>query len=115
MGNGVQRPPPYLNVTFMVSYLQFPRSEGEKLLQSKDLIYTVRRPGRPRKSEEKCVGAAAQEMEQGRSLRFEMRLPPALVADLEVMREITGGTFANYIRQAILRALAEDKEAWSES
>jgi predicted DNA-binding protein len=41
-----------------------------------------------------------------------MRLPPGLVADLELMREHTGQTFASYIRRAILRALDEDKKEW---
>ena len=87
-----------------------------------DPAYQMRRPGRPKKSEAKDLegkdseskGEAPTEQakEEGGSLRFEMRLPPGVVADLELMRENTGNTFAGYIRQAIVRALNEDKKNW---
>jgi hypothetical protein len=75
-----------------------------------ELAYAVRRPGRPRKSESQETNAAPAKAEPG--LRFEMRLPAGIVADLEQMQRNTGSTFAHYIRNAILRALSEDKEQW---
>ncbi len=77
-------------------------------------VYTMRRPGRPKQSEVINKDVVEQAAEEGQSLRFEMRLPPGIVADLELMRDCTGNTFAGYIRQAILRALAEDKKNWIE-
>ena len=84
-----------------------------------DPAYQMRRPGRPKNSEAKASeskGEAPTEQakEEGDSLRFEMRLPPGVVADLELMRENTGNTFAGYIRHAIVRALNEDKKNWIE-
>ncbi len=73
--------------------------------------YTMRRPGRPKKSEQTESGPGTPE--DGESLRFEMRLPPGIVADLETMRQQTGNTFAVYIRRAIQRALDEDKKTWT--
>jgi hypothetical protein len=83
---------------------------------SDDPSYAMRPPGRPRKSAELSGEAKEQSSVQeseGKSLRFEMRLPPGMVADLELMRENTGNTYANYIRRAILRALEEDKKQWA--
>lgn len=76
-----------------------------------ELAYAVRRPGRPRKSESEETGVAAAKAEPG--LRFEMRLPAGIVADLERMQRNTGSTYAHYIRNAILRALSEDKKQWN--
>jgi hypothetical protein len=87
---------------------------------SMDPAYKIRRPGRPRKSEvEKSEadrqGSTVQKVAQGESFRFEMRLPPGMVADLELMRDRTGNTFAGYIRKAIERALETDKKAWNDT
>jgi hypothetical protein len=49
---------------------------------------------------------------KGGSQRFEMFLPPTLVADLQLMKAMTGNSFAAYIRRAVERALAEDKTRW---
>lgn len=98
---------------------------AKKPMTSTDPAYAMRRPGRPRKSEAVLAQPTApnnqsendsegeETKKEGGSLRFEMRLPPGVVADLELMREQTGNTFAAYIRQAILRALKEDKKGWN--
>lgn len=76
--------------------------------------YQVRPPGRPKTSSSAPADQRVQASEESGSLRFEMRLPPKLVADLELMKRHTGNSYASYIRSAVLRALAEDKKRWGD-
>ena len=74
--------------------------------------YQMRSPGRPKSPDSATESQRVQAGEDTGSLRFEMRLPPKMIADLELMKQHTGNSYASYIRSAVLRALAEDKKQW---